>query len=188
MGSICLSVRLSVHLRGCGHACLKFLRLKAEHCTKWQPHQRNRACIKGLFMTLPFKRTVWGVQSTHTGRGRLWMESSAQTKSETEDGRERGGAHKRQREENPQKPFDIFNQRAMLTCLTLHFQLGAKSSTWGCHSLHGQRTSSPAVVFDRSHQFARVFLGHTPSSHMPGISSEDRKCHFVIYSEVLTDG
>lgn len=37
--------------------------------------------------------------------------------------------HKRKREENPQKPFDISHQRAILTCLTLHFQVDAKSST-----------------------------------------------------------
>lgn len=31
MGSTC---NLSVRLCGCGHACLKFLKFRAEHCTK----------------------------------------------------------------------------------------------------------------------------------------------------------
>lgn len=192
MGSTC---NLSVRLCGCGHGCLKFLKFRAEHCTKWQPHQRDWACIKGHFMTLPFKRTVWRVQSTHTGCGwKVQRKTNSETVRQWDGGRESEGGgevrtkHKREREENPQKLFDIFHQRATLTCRTLHFHLDAKSPTWGCHSPPTRRTSIPAVVFDQPHQFARAFLGHTPSSHMPGISSEDRKCHFVIYSEVLMFG
>lgn len=143
---MCISVCLSV--------CVPVESFGVERCTKRQPHQRDWGYVKGRFMTVPFRGRVWGVQSTHMGRGWLWMESSVQNQSE------RGwwwwwGGHKR----HPQKLFDSSHQRAILTCLTLHFQLSVKSSAWGCHSLHGRSTSSPAALFDRSHGFACVFKG-----------------------------
>lgn len=47
------------------------------------------------------------------------------TESEAEDG---GGWGDIKGKVNPQKLFDISHQRAMLTCLTLHFQRDVKSS------------------------------------------------------------
>lgn len=172
-GSIFLSICLSVRLRGCDHVCLKFLRLRAEHCTKWQPHQRERAGIKGRFMALPFKRAVWGVQSTHTGRGRLRMESSAQNQTRGRRRERKKEEHKRWREGKPQTPFDISHQRAVRTCLVAGLTLNLWQEAVGSPQ---QTHIRPSWVFDRSHPFACVFLGHTPSSHMLGKSSEDRKC------------
>lgn len=76
------------------------------------------------------KNSLRSSKHTHRERQAVDGKFSAKTKSETEDCREREREeHKRKREENPQKPFDISHQRAILTCLTLHFQVDAKSST-----------------------------------------------------------
>lgn len=167
-----MCVRLCVRLRGCGHVCLKFLRLRAEHCTKWQPHQRD--LHKRTFYDSAFqKNSVRSSKHTRGEAGCGWKVQRKKTKKnkgKTEDGRERKREGESERERNikgkanPQKPFDISHQRPMLTCLTLHFQLSAKSSAWGCHFLHGRWTSRPATAFDRSHQFARVFFKGT---HFP---------------------
>lgn len=77
----------------------------------------------------------------------------------------KGGRGDMKGKANPQKPFDISHQSKILTFLTLHFQLSAKSSTWGCHSLCGRSPSSPPVGFDRSRLTARVFKGtHLPAT------------------------
>lgn len=88
---VCLFVCQSLATCGRGHACLKFLRVWVKHCTKWQPHQRDRACIKGRFMTLPLRRAAWGVQSC-THQERWAVDGNFSTKPESEKGwRERQG-------------------------------------------------------------------------------------------------
>lgn len=137
-------------------------------------------------MTLPFKRTVWGVQSTHGASQTVDGKFSAKNKWDRKGWRREGERgrewkeHKRQREENPQKPRDVAHQRAIPTCLTLHFQLDAKSSTWGCRSLRGRRTSRPAAAFDRS-QCARVT--HLPATCWGFFFRRQETPFFWIYSE-----
>lgn len=116
---------------------------------------------------------MWGVQSTHRERRAVDGKFSAKPRARRRmEARERARERERERESNikgeanPQKPFDISHQRAILTCLTLHFQLDAKSSAWGCHSLMADEHQAPAAVFDRFHQFPRVFLkAHTFQPH-----------------------
>lgn len=72
--------------------------------------------------------------SKHTHRERQTVDGKFSAKPRVRQRMEAGETKserdiKGKREENPQKQFDISHQRAMLTCLTLHFKLRAKSST-----------------------------------------------------------
>lgn len=78
-------------------------------------------------MTLPLRRAAQGVQSCmHQERRAVDGKFSAKPESEKGWRGREGGDMKGKA--NPQKPFDISHQSTILTFLTLHFQLGAKSS------------------------------------------------------------
>lgn len=81
-------------------------------------------------MALPLRREEF--KAARVGRGGPPVEVSAQNQNQRKDGgRERwreGRGGDMKGKANPQKPFDISHQSAMLTFLTLHFQLSAKSS------------------------------------------------------------
>lgn len=78
-------------------------------------------------MALPLRREEF--KAARVGRGgppRFQRKTRIRERMEGEGEGGKGGDMKGKA--NPQKPFDISHQSAMLTFLTLHFQLSAKSS------------------------------------------------------------